>query len=108
MAKKTDTTASVLAEIAAYGAFLPGSVRRTTEKRNLKSGKVKVYEAQPIYTWTDPETGRQRCRRIPKAAYKHVRDLTLRHKGMKKLMARFEAAAIAENLDPGSKKNSSR
>ena len=30
MAKKTDTTASVLAEIAAYGAFLPGSVRKTT------------------------------------------------------------------------------
>lgn len=108
MAKKTDTTASVLAEIAAYGAFLPGSVRRTTEKRNLKSGKVKVYEAQPIYTWTDPETGRQRCRRIPKAAYKHVRDLTLRHKGMKKLMARFETAAVAENLDSDSKKNSSR
>ena len=108
MAKKTDTTASVLAEIAAYGAFLPGSVRKTTERRSLKSGKVKVYEAQPIYTWTDPETGRQRCRRIPKAAYKHVRDLTLRHKGMKKLMARFETAAVAENLDSDSKKNSSR
>ena len=108
MAKKTDTTASVLAEIAAYGAFLPGSVRKTTERRSLKSGKVKVYEAQPIYTWTDPETGRQKCRRIPKAAYKHVRDLTLRHKGMKKLMARFETAAVAENLDSDSKKNSSR
>jgi hypothetical protein len=108
MAKKTDTTASVLAEIAAYGAFLPGSVRKSTEKRTLKDGRVKEYEAQPIYTWTDPETGRQRCRRIPKAAYKHVRDLTLRHKGMKKLMARFEAAAVAENLDSDSKKNSSR
>ena len=108
MAKKTDTTASVLAEIAAYGAFLPGSVRKTTERRSLKSGKVKVYEAQPIYTWTDPEGRRQKCRRIPKAAFKKVRELTLRYKGMKKLMARFEAAAVAENLDAVSKKNSSR
>ena len=95
MAKKTDTTASVLAEIAAYGAFLPGSVRKSREKRTLKNGKVKVYEAQPIYTWTDPATGKQKCRRIPKAAFKQVRELTLRYKGMK-------------NLDATSKKNSSR
>ena len=29
MAGNADTTASVLAEIAAYGEFLPGSVRKT-------------------------------------------------------------------------------
>ncbi len=108
MTEKTDTTTSVLAEIAAYGPFLPGSVRKTTEKRTLKNGKVKVYEAQPIYTHTDPATGKQVQRRIPKDAYAHVRALTLRHKGMKKLLARFEAAAIAENLDTDSKKNYSR
>ena len=108
MAKKTDTTASVLAEIAAYGAFLPGSVRKSTEKRTLKDGRVKEYEAQPIYTWTDPETRRQRCRRIPKSAFGRVRGLTQRYKGLKRLMARFEAAAVAENLDDASKKNSSR
>ena len=108
MAEKTDTTASVLAEIAAYGEFLPGSVRKTTEKRSLKSGKVKVYEAQPIYTYTDAESGRQKSKRIPKAAYGRVLGLTRKYKGMKKLIARFEAAAVAENLDGGSKKNSSR
>jgi len=108
MNETCDTTASILAQIAAYGAFLPGSVRKTTEKRTLKNGKVKVYEAQPIYTWTDPETGKQRCRRIPKSAYTTVRDLTLRHKGMQKLMARFESAAVAENLDFDSKKSSLR
>ena len=58
MAKNTDTTASVLAEIAAYGAFLPGSVRRTKEKRVRKNGKVKEYEAQPIYTYTDAASGK--------------------------------------------------
>ena len=30
MAGNADTTASVLAEIAAYGEFLPGSVRKGT------------------------------------------------------------------------------
>lgn len=108
MAKNADTVASVLAEIAAYGAFLPGSVRKTTEKRMRKNGKVKVYEAQPIYTYTDAASGKQKSKRIPKAAYGRVHDLTRKYKGMKKLIARFEAAAIAENLDSDSKKNSSR
>lgn len=108
MAKKTDTTASILAQIAAYGPFLPGSVREATTKKKLKDGTVKEYAAQPIYTWTDPAIGKQRCQRIPKAAFKRVRELTLRHKGMKELMARLEAAAVAENLDSASKKNSSR
>ena len=79
-----------------------------TTKKVLKDGTVRAYTAQPIYTWTDPTTGKQKCRRIPKAAFKHVRELTLRYKGMKKLVARFEAAAVAENLDAASKKNSSR
>lgn len=108
MARNADTTASVLAEIAAYGEFLPGSVRKTTEKRTLKNGRVKVYEAQPIYTYTDAASGKQKSKRIPKAAYARVLDLTRKYKGMKKLVARFEAAAVAENLDGGSKKNSSR
>ena len=108
MTEKADTMASVLAEIAAYGAFLPGSVRKTTEKRMRKNGKVKVYEAQPIYTYTDAASGKQKSKRIPKAAYGRVLDLTRKHKGMKKLISRFEAAAVAENLDGGEKKNSSR
>ena len=73
MSKKADTTASILAQIASYGPFLPGSVRETTTKRPLKDGTVKEYAAQPIYTWTDPEERRQKCRRIPKAAFKKVR-----------------------------------
>ena len=105
---KTETTETILAQIASYGPFLPGSVRKTTEKRVRKDGTVKVYDAMPIYTYTDPETGRQRSKRIPKDAYDRVRELTGKHRGMRKLIARFEAAAVAENLDGGSKKNSSR
>ena len=107
MAKKDDTTASVLAEIASYGPFLPGSVRKSTEKRTRADGKIKEYEAMPIYTYTDAATGKQRGKRIPKAAYNRVKALTVKYKGMKKLIARFEAAAVAENLYDDSKKNSS-
>ena len=105
---KTETTETILAQIASYGPFLPGSVRKTTEKRVRKDGKVKVYDAMPIYTYTDPATGKQTCKRIPKDAFDRVRELTGKYKGMRKLIARFEAAAVAENLDGGSKKNSSR
>jgi len=109
MAEKTDTTTSVLAEIAAYGEFLPGSVRKTWEKRkSRKTGKEKRYEAQPIYTYTDPASGKQKSRRIPKAAFARVKGLTERYQGLKGLLRRLDAAAVAENLDGDSKKNSSR
>ena len=42
MAGNADTTASVLAEIAAYGEFLPGSVRKTYEKRMRKDGNMNI------------------------------------------------------------------
>ena len=108
--KAADTTAGILAEIAAFGEFLPGSVRRTKEKRtSRKTGKVKEYEAQPIYTYTDPATGRQKSMRIPKEAFSRVKRLTERGKALKSLLSRFEAAAVAENLDgEASKKNSPR
>lgn len=108
MAKNDETTETILAEIASYGPFLPGSVRKTHEKRIRKDGTVKVYDAMPIYTYTDPKTGRQKSQRIPKAAYARIRELTGKYKGMRKLIARFEAAAVAENLRDDSKKNSSR
>ena len=105
---KKETTETILAQIASYGPFLPGSVRKTTEKRTLKDGSVRVYPAMPIYTYTDPETGKQKSKRIPNEAYARVRELTVKYKGMRRLMARFEAAAVAENLAGDSKKNSSR
>ena len=42
MAESNDTTETILAQIASYGPFLPGSVRKTTEKRVRKDGTVKV------------------------------------------------------------------
>lgn len=108
MPQKKDTVAAVLAEIAAYGEFLPGSVRKTRDRRTLANGRQKVYEAQPIYTYSDPGTGRQVSKRIPKDAFERVRGLTRRHKGFKALVARLMRAVVAENLGGDSKKNSSR
>ena len=99
-----ETSISILEKIINFGPFLPGSVRKTKEKRTLKSGKIKVYEAQPIYTYTDPETGKQKQKRIPKSSYEYVLKLTLRYKEFKKLIAMFERAVISENLSPDSKK----
>jgi len=108
MSATKESVTTILAEIAAYGEFLPGSVRKTHDKRTLANGKQKVYEAQPIYTYSDLGTGRQVSKRIPKDAFDRVKGLTRRYKGFKKLVARLMRAVIAENLGGDSKKNSSR
>lgn len=104
--EKTDTVASVLAELAAYGPFLPGSVRQTTQKgRPRKDGTRKTYPAPPIYTWTDPGTGKQKCKRIPREAFAKVRELTLRHAGAKRLFRRLLEAVRREGLEAAAKKS---
>ena len=103
--KPVDTVASVIAELAAYGPFLPGSVRKTTQKgRPRKDGTRKTYPSSPIYTWTDPDTGRQRSRRIPAAAFGRVKALTARYAGAKALLKRLLAAARREALEGAIKK----
>lgn len=100
-----DTVASVIAELAAYGPFLPGSVRKTTQKgRPRKDGTRKTYPSSPIFTWTDPDTGRQRSRRIPARAFGQVKALTARYAGAKALLKRLLAAARREALENVSKK----
>ena len=104
--EKTDTVASVLAELAAYGPFLPGSVRQTTQKgRPRKDGTRKTYPAPPIYTWTDPGTGKQKCKRIPREAFAKVRELTRRYAGAKRLVRRLLEAVCREGLEVATKKS---
>ena len=104
---RTDTVAEVLAEMAAYGPFLPGSVRKCTQKgRPRADGTRKTYPAPPIYTWPDPASGRQKCMRIPYGAFDKVRELTRRYAGAKKLFRRLLEAARREGLEAVlSKKN---
>ena len=98
--KPLDTFASVIAELAAYGPFLPGSIRKTTQKgRPRKDGTRKTYPSSPIYTWTDPDTGRQRSRRIPAAAFGRVKALTAQYDGARALLKRLMAAARREALE---------
>ena len=104
--KPEDSVASVIAELAAYGPFLPGSIRKTTQKgRPRKDGTRKTYPASPIYTWTNPETGRQQSMRIPAAAFGRVKALTARYAGAKALFKRLLAAACREALEDVSKKS---
>lgn len=104
---RSESVASVLAELAAYGPFLPGSVRKTTQKgRPRKDGSRKTYPSSPIFTWTDPATGRQRSKRIPPAAYPKAKALCARYAGARALLKRLLAAAAREAMEGLSKKTS--
>lgn len=108
MQETEKTTSSIIEKIINLGPFLPGSVRKTKEKRTLKNGKIKVYEAQPIYTYTDLETGKQKQKRIKKSEFDYVYKLTQKHKEFKKLIAEFELAAIKENLSSKDSKKTNK
>lgn len=46
--------------MATLGDFLPGSVRRTQAEYIKKDGTVSINKAQPVFTYTDAETGKQK------------------------------------------------
>ena len=94
--------AEIVSEMASIGAFLPGSVRRSRDKRTNAAGKTVVYEAQPIYTYS--MGSRRLVKRIPKEAYGRVLKLTENYQRFKALQRELEEAMVAQFL-PDSKKN---
>ena len=95
--------ADIFADMAAIGAFLPGSVRPSKDRRRNAEGRVVVYEAQPIFTYR-VGNGRYKCKRIPKAAFKKVKALVENYRRFKALLAELEGAMVEAHL-PDSKKN---
>ena len=95
--------ADIFADMAAIGAFLPGSVRASRDRRRNAKGEVVVYEAQPIFTYRVGK-GRHRCKRIPKASFKRVKALVENYRRFKALLAELEGAMVEAHL-PDSKKN---
>ena len=92
---------SEMAEMVSGGAFLPGSVRRSKDRRRNAAGETVAYDAQPIYTFS--MGGSRLEKRIPKEAYGRVLKLTGNYRRFKGLLRELEAAMVAEFL-PGSKK----
>ena len=95
--------AEIFADMAAIGAFLPGSVRATRDRRRNARGRVVVYEAQPIFTYRVGK-GRFKSKRIPKEAFVRVKALVGNYRRFKALLAELEGAMVEAHL-PGSKKN---
>ena len=94
--------ADILARIAAIGPFLPGSVRKTSDKRRNAAGEPVVYEGQPLFNFRGKDV------RIPKAAYEEVKRRTENYKAFQALVAEFEEAAVRAWLPKGSKKTAGR
>lgn len=97
------SVAEIFADMAAIGAFLPGSVRASTDRRRNAKGEVVAYEAQPIFTYR-AGNGRHRCKRIPKSSFEVVKALVGNYRRFKALLAELEWAMVEAHL-PGSKKN---
>ncbi len=55
---------AAFAQLATIDDFLLGSVRRTKAKYIKKDGRVSHHKSQPIFTYTDAETGKQSRIRI--------------------------------------------
>jgi hypothetical protein len=70
--KKINTA---FAQLASVGDFLLGSVRLTKAKYIKKDGTVSYHKAQPIFTYTDAETGKQKKIRIREGCFDRVQQM---------------------------------
>ena len=96
------TSGEIFAEMAAVGPMLPGSIRRTWQKKATKSG-VKTYGSSPIYTFPAPGGRGQRSKRVPAELFAEVKSLTDNYRTYMRLEKEFLAAQLRENM-PGRKK----
>lgn len=92
--------ALLFSEMAAVGPFLPGSVRRSLDRRKDAQGHVRVYEGQPILNYR--VGNRRKDKRIPKEAYPRVKELTENYRRFETLRRQLEAAMVEAHL-PGDK-----
>lgn len=99
------TLPEILADISALGPMLPGSIRKTTQKKKDKNGNENIYESSPIYTYTDPETGKQRQKRVNKKLYEKICELIDNYSKFKILLKEYDEALVKAYYPDGSKKN---
>lgn len=95
----------ILAEISGLGPMLPGSIRKTTQKKADRDGHVKVYPSSPIYTYTDRATGKQRNKRVNPRLYARVLELTRNYARFVDLLKEYDDVLVHSNYPLGSKKN---
>ena len=89
-------------QLAAVGDFLLGSVRLTRAKYIKKDGTVSYHKAQPVFTYTEAETGRQKKIRIREECFDRVKQLIENGKKYRKaervLCALMLQRALSDNV----------
>jgi hypothetical protein len=100
--KKINTA---FAQLATVGDFLLGSVRLTRAKYIKKDGTVSYHKAQPVFTYTDAETGKQKKIRIREECFGRVKQLIENGKNYRKAERRLCALMLVRNLSDAVKKN---
>ena len=100
--------AQIFSKMAQIGPFLPGSVRRSRDKRRNAKGEEKVYEGQPIFNYAVAKGQRRRKdKRIPKSSYELVKRLTENYRRFMALLRELNEAMVESHL-PDGKKNGRR
>ena len=100
---------AVYAQLATVGDFLLGSVRLTQAKYIKKDGAVSFHKAQPVFTYTDAETGKQKKIRIREECFGRVKQLIENGKKYRKAERVLCALMLGRTLsDDVKKKRTSR
>jgi hypothetical protein len=95
---------AAFAQLATIGDFLLGSVRLTQAKYIKKDGTVSYHKAQPVFTYTDAETGKQKKIRIREECFDRVKQLIENGKNYRKAERTLCALMLRRNLSGDVKK----
>jgi hypothetical protein len=95
---------AAFAQLTTAGDFLQGSVRHTQAKYVKKDGSVSYHKAQPIFTYTDAETGKQKKIRIREECFDRVKQLIENGKNYRKVERALCTLMLRRNLSDNEKK----
>lgn len=96
---------TAFAELSTVGDFLLGSVMRTRAKYVKKDGAVSYHKAQPIFTYTDAQSGKQKKVRIREECFDRVKQLIENGKKYRKAERVLCALMLQRHLSDDVKKN---
>lgn len=91
-------------QLATIGDFLLGSVRLTRARYIKEDGTVSYHKAQPLFTYTDAGTGKQKKIRIREECFDRVKQLIENGKKYRKAERMLCALMLRRALSDGVKK----
>jgi hypothetical protein len=95
---------AAFAQLATIGDFLLGSVRLTRAKYIKRDGTVSYHKAQPVFTYTEAESGKQKKLRIREESFDRVKQLIENGKKYRKAERMLCALMLQRTLSDDVKK----